>query len=175
MSRKKDAKKLAPGGGQLPLDLPHALQFLILARISIYKLRRLLLDEVSPEFSAAIKRVLAEIALEILKLTLKGEKHWGSKDKYHVRQKSKARYLYGDSEGRWRVENFYSDLYCRWRDRPLSFAILKRSIGWIYEGAKDSIWIEGGRKYQPSLGTRDLWEYSWAPESSGDQGSDSLN
>jgi hypothetical protein len=90
MSGNEDAKKPAHGGGQLPLDLPHTLQFLILARIPIYELRRLLIDEVSPEFSAAIRRVLGEIAMEVLRLTLKGDKHWGSKDADHVRQESKG-------------------------------------------------------------------------------------
>lgn len=173
MAGKQDAKKPAPGGGQLPLDLPHTLQFLILARIPIYELRRLLIQEISPEFSAAIRRVLGEIALEVLRLTLEGDKHWGSKDADHVRQESKARYLYGDGEGPWRVENSYSDLYCCWRDRPLSDALPERSTGWIYGDAEPSTWIEGGRRFQPSLELKGLWGSGWTLESSRDQGSES--
>jgi hypothetical protein len=168
MPGKKDAKKPAPGGGQLPLDLPHSLQFLILARIPIPELRRLLLDEVGPEFSSAIRRVLGEIALECLKLALKGNKHWGSKDADHVRQESKAKYLTGDVEG-WRVEKSYSDLYCCWRDGPLSNTIPRWSTGWIYGDAECATWIEGGRRFQPTLGSKGLWERGWSSEDSDSQ------
>jgi hypothetical protein len=166
MAGKQDAKKPAPGRGQLPLKLPHTLQLLILARIPIYELRRLLIQEINPEFSAAIRRVLGEIALEVLRLTLKGNKHWGSKDADHVRQESKARYLYGDGEGPWRVENSYPDLYCCWRDRPLSAALPERSTGWIYGDVESSTWIEGGRRFQPSLEPKgSLWGSGrpWSP------------
>jgi hypothetical protein len=64
-------KGQALGGGELLLTLPRTLQLEILGRIPIYELRRLLIDEVSPQFSAAIRRVLGKIALEVIRLTLK--------------------------------------------------------------------------------------------------------
>jgi hypothetical protein len=85
-------KKQAPGGGELLLSLPRPLQFLILARIPILELGRLLIDEVSPHFSYAIRRVLEEIALESLNAIV-DEDNTEKTDTDACKQSSKSKYL----------------------------------------------------------------------------------
>jgi hypothetical protein len=67
-------KKPAPGGGELLSSLPDHLRFQILGRIPILELRRLLKDKVSPDFLAAIRAVLKEIAMECLKAILDADR-----------------------------------------------------------------------------------------------------
>jgi hypothetical protein len=62
--RQRESEQPNISGGELPLNLPGNILFKILARIPIPELRRLLRDRVSRRFSAAIKDVLVEIAIQ---------------------------------------------------------------------------------------------------------------
>jgi hypothetical protein len=70
MSEEKDAKKQAPKGGKLPLDLPEPILFNLFSSIPILELKRLPRYPISHRFLAAIREVLRRIALESLQKTL---------------------------------------------------------------------------------------------------------
>jgi hypothetical protein len=84
-------KKEAPGRGVL-FGLSLHLQVNILSRIPILELRRLHKGKVSPHFSAAIKRTLAEIALKCQEV-LDADRS-GNQDTDAYKQAYKARNTY---------------------------------------------------------------------------------
>lgn len=96
------------------------------------------MEEVSPEFTAAIRRTLGEIALKSQKVVrgvvLDADKT-GNRDTDAYKQAYTARYLFMDVSF-WQVENAYSAPDCCWRKGPLSAYPSGSCTGWQYGDAE---------------------------------------